>query len=287
MAEFDIERFVSLSKPVDLSDIDWEEAARVGITDDEHRVLRYMSDTEMHTIIYLRDLLAGHTAADSDVIQFMACWVYEETHHGRALDRFLDAVGKGPDKRHYNKVTAKFSFREEFTRVLSNAAAVATRHFAAAHMCWGAINELTAAASYTALARKTRNAPLARLVTKLARDERKHFSFYYHQAEKRLRDGGWPAQKLCTFTIRKFWEPVGIGVGEPGTLEMITSFLFGDPASREDFDGIAPTIARLPGMGWFDLTTRFREGALVEFERMAPEAFARHRAADRALEAAA
>lgn len=287
MAGFDIEKFVTLSKAVDLSDIDWEEAARVGITDDEHRVLRYMSDTEMHTIIYLRDLLAGHTAADSEVIQFLACWVYEETHHGRALDRFLAAVGRAPDKDRYNQVTAKFSFREEFTRVLSGAAAVATRHFAAAHMCWGAINELTAAASYTALARKTRNAPLARLVTKLARDERKHFSFYYHQAEKRLHAGGWLAQKLCAFTIRRFWEPVGIGVGEPGTLEMITSYLFGDPESQADFDAVAPVIAKLPGMEWFDLTTRFRVGALEEYAQRAPAEFARHRAADRALAAAA
>jgi hypothetical protein len=287
MADFDIERFVSLSKKVDLSDIDWEEAARVGITDDEHRVLRYMSDTEMHTIIYLRDLLAGHTAADAEVCQFMACWVYEETHHGRALDQFMAAVGRAPEQDRYHQVTAKLSIREELTGVLSRLGAVLTPHFAAAHMCWGAINELTAAASYLALARHTRNAPLAKLVTKLARDERKHFSFYFHQAEKRLTGGGWFAQKLCAYTIRKFWEPVGIGVGEPGTLQLITSFLFGDPESRDEFLAVADTIRKLPGMEWFDMTTRFRESALADYAKMAPAEFERHRAADRALGAAA
>src|SRR5262245_60861072 len=141
MPDFDIERFVALSKKVDLSDIDWDEAARVGITDEEHRVLRYMSDTEMHTIIYLRDLLAGHTAADADVCQFLACWVYEETHHGRALDQFMTAVGRPPAKDRYHEVTAKLSIREELTGVLSRFGAWVTPHFAAAHMCWGAINE--------------------------------------------------------------------------------------------------------------------------------------------------
>src|SRR3954468_2316000 len=115
MAEFDVERFVSLSKAVDLSDIDWDECARVGITDEEHRVLRYMSDTETHTIIYLRDLLAGHTAADPEVISFLSCWVYEETHHGRALDKIMEAAGRGPAADRYTQVTQKATFREDLT----------------------------------------------------------------------------------------------------------------------------------------------------------------------------
>src|SRR5258706_446498 len=92
MAGFDIEKFVSLSKAVDLSDIDWEEAARVGITDDEHRVLRYMSDTEMHTIIYLRDLLAGHTAARAPGDQAGA-------RRAQALLLLLPPGGEAPARR--------------------------------------------------------------------------------------------------------------------------------------------------------------------------------------------
>ena len=89
---FDIDRFVDLSKAVETSDLDWDYIKRVGITPDEARILRYMADVESHTIIYLRDILSGHTASDPEITQFLACWVYEETHHGRALDRFLASL---------------------------------------------------------------------------------------------------------------------------------------------------------------------------------------------------
>src|SRR5438270_10580360 len=121
MADFNIDKFVELSKKVDLSDIDWDAVAKIGITDEEYRILRYMSDTEIHTIIYLRDLLAGHTAADPECTQFMACWVYEETHHGRALDRFMEACGRQAKSTstRYQELTARFSWREELTGLLS------------------------------------------------------------------------------------------------------------------------------------------------------------------------
>jgi hypothetical protein len=277
MAEFDIDRFVSLSRAVDLSDIDWEEAARVGITDEEHRALRFLSDTESHTIIYLRDLLAGHTAADPEMMAFLSCWVYEETHHGRALDRLMATVGRAPAVDRYHTVTSTFSWREELTGVLSRFAATMSPHFAAAHMCWGAINELTAAASYLALARRTKNTPLAALVTKLARDERKHFSFYFHQAEKRLHAGGWAARALCKTTIRQFWKPVGIGVAEPHTLEFIASYLFGDERGAEELASIDATIRRLPGMEWFGMTSAWAARAQEWYRRTSPGAWQKHR----------
>jgi hypothetical protein len=286
MAEFDIDRFVSLSKAVDLSDIDWKEAARIGITDDEFRVLRFMCDTELHTILYLRDLLAGHSAADPEVTQFMACWVYEETHHGRALERFCAEAGRPMEKDRFTTVNAVPTFREEFTGVASRAAARLTPHFAAAHMCWGAINEMMAAMSYMALARHTKNTQLAKLVSKLARDERKHFAFYYSQAERRLTDGGWKAQALCRFTIQGFWEPVGIGVGEPNTLEFISSFIVSDEEAIEDLTAVDTKIAQLPGMSWFTKGSDWINAGRERYRAMDPAGWARHRALDTELAAA-
>jgi hypothetical protein len=279
MAEFDIERFVTLSKAVDLSDIDWAEARRVGITDDEYTVIRFMADIEIHTIIYLRDVLAGHTASNPEVTQFMACWVYEETFHGRALDRFLTEIGR-PEPNRFHEIESNYSWREEFTGMLSRGFAFLTPHISAVHMCWGAINELTAAASYLALARRTRNAPLAKLVTKLARDERKHYAFYFSQAEKRLE--AWGARRLCEFSIARFWEPVGVGIGDgAANLALATSMLFGDEQGRQEFAAVDQAIQRLPGMGWFKMLSNYRERALVEFARSNPADFARHREADR------
>jgi hypothetical protein len=280
MAEFDLERFVSMSKAVDLSDIDWVEARQVGLTDDEHRILRFMNDTESHTILYLRDLLAGHTASDPECMEFMACWVYEETHHGRALERFMREAGRPLDKDRFRKVNKTPTFREELTGVMSRFGARLSPHFAAAHMCWGAINELLAAGSYLALARKTRNSALATLLNKLAKDERKHFSFYFHQSEKRLRAGGWFAERLCHLTIKQFWEPVGIGVGEPFTLEHITSYLFSDDRGREELKAIDETIQKLPGMGWFTMVGDWTDAGRERFRKEFPADWARHRAHD-------
>jgi rubrerythrin len=286
MADFNIERFMELSKRVDLSDVDWDKCAQIGLTDEEVRVLKFMSDTETHTIIYLRDLLAGHTAQDVEVISFLSCWVYEETFHGRALDKILETCGKGAIGSRYNEVTKPFSWREEMTGALSRFGATMSPHFAAAHMCWGAINEATAAASYMALARRTKNTELAKIVTKLAKDERKHFSFYFHQCEKRLKSGGWKARWLCDTTIRRFWKPVGIGVGEPRTLEFVASYMFGDERGKADLKKADDNIKSLPGMEWFNMTAEWQSEGQEWYRLNEPEKYAQHREWERTIWAA-
>ena len=98
---FAIDRFLELSKAVNTADLDWSYIREVGVTDDEARSLRYMSDVESHTIIFLRDLLAGHTARDREITAFLSCWVYEETQHGYALDKFLNACGRPRDRNRF------------------------------------------------------------------------------------------------------------------------------------------------------------------------------------------
>ncbi len=277
MADFDIERFVQLSKAVDTSDIDWKEATAVGITDEEARVVRYMADTELHTILYLRDLLHGHTNRDPEVTQFLACWVYEETHHGRALETFLARVGRPTAPDRFQTIIKQPTRREAMGDFLFGVAANFSPLLAATHMCWGAANELTAAASYQALAERTANAQLAKLVNKLQRDERKHFSFYFHQSQKRLTDGGWRAQSICKLAMRRFWQPTGLSVGGLSTLELITSFLFGSAEGRESLRACDRTIGRLPGMDWFHGIERWTDAARDRFRRACPRDYERHR----------
>ncbi len=277
VARFDIQRFVQLSRAVDLSDLDWQAAAHHGISDDERRILRYMADTEAHTILYLRDLLAGHTAHDPEVTAFLACWVYEETHHGIALDRFLAEVGYPSSKNQYTRVAAGAAFAEEVEAFLSQSAAKLTPHFAAAHMAWGALNEATAAAAYTALARTTGNPELAKLVTKLARDERRHYSFYYHQADMRLRAHPL-ARFLCRSALNLFWGPVGIGVG--GTrevIELIFARFFSDREGRAEIDRIEAQIRALPGQSAFSKLSQARDRSLRGNHAMASITGVAHR----------
>lgn len=282
---FDIERFVALSKAVETSDLDWEYIARVGVTDDEARILRFMADVESHTMLYLRDLLAGHTSRDYEVVAFLSCWVYEETHHGYALDRFLSACGRAPDKSRFTKVTQGASFQEDIEAWLSHAFARATPHFAATHMTWGAINEMTAALAYTALARYTRNKELAKLLGRLAKDERRHQSFYYHQAEKRLAASP-VAQRIARFALKRFWGPVGVGVGDSDTFGMIAAMLFDNQWGRDEFESIDRTVAKLPGLADFKLVSQRIPATGVAFAQQHPEK-ARALAADVAARYAA
>ena len=84
--EFDLELYLNSSKAIDTTDIDWEDVAKHPINDGEIRCLTYMMDIESLTIMYLRELLNTESANDSDISSFLACWVYEETYHGRALE---------------------------------------------------------------------------------------------------------------------------------------------------------------------------------------------------------
>jgi hypothetical protein len=255
MGEFDIERFVRLAGAVQTADLDNSEAKRCGLNDGEARILRYMADTESHTILYLRDLLAGHSAHDPEITAFLSVWVYEELWHGRALDMLLGASGRPVPKDTFTKVSAGVSIREPIEALLSHLAAHATPRFAAVHMAWGAINELTAAAAYRALERRTKNGPLKVLLQRIGKQERKHFAFYYAQAQRRLQ-GDWRAQALCSATLRLAWTPVGSGVSNRDTLEYVTAALFHDAAGQQALRDCDASIRNLPGLGWFNLVEK-------------------------------
>jgi hypothetical protein len=250
--DFDLERFLDLSGAVRIADLDWEAARRMGITPGEARILRYMSDVESHTILYMRDLLGRHGARDPEITAFLSVWVYEELCHGRAIDRFLTAVGYPPRSGGRTRVTARAALKEALGSFASRLAAAATPKFTATHMAWGAINELTAAAAYLALERHTANPVLATLSSRLAKQERKHFAFYYSQANRRL-EGDAAAQMICRVSLKWLWGIVGSGVGNGETLEYLAATLFGDEASRRVLGDADETIARLPGLTWFSM----------------------------------
>lgn len=247
---FVLARFLDLSGAVTVDDLDWDMARRIGISAGEARMLRYMSDTEAHTILYMRDLLAGYSTRDPDITAFLSVWVYEEFWHGRAIDRFLSEVGYPRPPDHVSRVTVGATLKEIAERILSQVLAYSTPKFIATHMTWGAINELTAAAAYLALARSTANPVLTELCQRLAKQERKHFAFYYHQAERRLRDDVI-AQTMCRVALKLGWDIVGSGAGERRSLEDLAGNLFTDEANCRVLIDADETIARLPGLSGF------------------------------------
>ena len=262
----DIDRFIELSGAVKLDDIDWSKSAEAGLTDEEAQIVRYMADTETHTIIYMRDLLAGHSTKDPEITAFLSVWVYEELWHGRALDRVLVSAGRDVSGNRATEVIEGITWRERFEAFLSSIIANSTPHFIATHMAWGALNELTAAASYQALARRTNNPVLREVCKRIARQERKHFAFYYEQATWRLKQSRL-ARFIARIALNYFWTPVGSGLLSEEQLPMISEYLFGDEDGKAELERIQCKMNQLAGLEDFTEVTE-QIGDLISRQKL-------------------
>jgi rubrerythrin len=222
--------------------VDWDAVLRTPVSDETARALRYMADTESHTLIYLRELLATRAIDEPEVAEFFACWFYEETAHGRALGRFLRLAGHEPPTRLRSQ--QPWSARLEAVGIAWISAL--WRDFVAVHMTWGAINELTAVTAYRRLAERSGHPVLEVLLGHIRRDEARHFGFYYGQAERRLTSSP-SARRIARVLVERFWGPVGSGVQPESETRFIGSYLFGGPGGREAAQTVDRTIRRLPG----------------------------------------
>jgi hypothetical protein len=243
MPAFDLETYVERSKAVDLSTIDWAEVPRHRVPPEPIRTLRYMQDIESHTIVYLRSLLATRAIDDPEVATFLACWLYEETFHGIALARFLEAagapVGPRPPPRAQEPRAARGGATA--TALVSKA----WPDFCAVHMTWGAINELTTLTGYRRLAAVSPHPVLDELIDRIVRDESRHFFFYYRQAELRMQRRS--VARVARVLVDRFWAPVGSGVQPDAELRFLATYLFAGPEGRAAARKVDDTIRRLPG----------------------------------------
>jgi hypothetical protein len=242
-AAFDLDAWVARSGTLDLDAVAWSDVARHPLPLPAVRTLRYMQDIESHTIIYLRSLLATRAIDDPEVATFLACWLHEETFHGIALARFLEAAGHPVPPRRAGRS------RETFLKRLEAAATAwlsrAWPDFCAVHMTWGAINELTTLTGYRRLAAVAGHPVLSDLLRRITVDESRHFFFYYRQAEIRLRRPG--VAGVTRAIVDRFWAPVGSGVQPRGELEFLARYLFSGPDGLAAARRVDDTIRRLPG----------------------------------------
>ena len=253
MNKSDIDTWAQRSRAIDLEGIPWDDVRRIPLGPDALRTLRYMQDIESHTVVYVRQLLATRAIDDPDVSAFLACWFYEETFHGRALARLLAAAGEIPLER----CRSRRSLVSRIEERLMGAVARTWPDFVAVHMVWGAINELTTLAGYQRLAELEPHPVLVDLLGRIIRDESRHFSFYYHQAERRL--GSPAARRVTRFLVDRFWAPVGSGVQPDPEVRFLAGFLFGGAAGLAAARKIDATIRRLPGFEDVALTEAWLE----------------------------
>lgn len=251
---FDLDKFIRASKPLDLTGVDFDEAARHPLTPSEARVIRYMQDTEFYTVHYMKALMETSALADNEARSFMVCWGYEECFHGRALARVLEATGHEPSRRSIEE----FARPRKTTEILQDAGgrflSLISPDFIATHMTWGAINELTAIHAYSRLATLTGNPVLGTIARRIVKDERRHFAFYYQQARRRL--GSALAKRMAALALRVLWEPVGGSMAPLPDRDFVGAYLFNDDEGRACLRDIDDTIAKLPGLGWFALVSR-------------------------------
>jgi hypothetical protein len=241
MDDFDLDAYTSRSRALDLRDIDWSAVSRHPLPPAAVRTLRYMQDIETHTIVYLRTLLSTRAIDDPEVATFLACWLYEETFHGRALARFLEAAGA--DIVH--RTRSRRPLRERIEVVLTSALARAWPDFCGVHMAWGAINELTTLTGYRRLSAIAGHPVLSEILRRIVLDESRHFFFYYRQAALRLRRPG--AGRIARLLVERFWGPVGTGVQPAPETRFLASYLFGDEEGRAAARQVDERIRQLPG----------------------------------------
>ena len=260
---FDLQQYLDHSRALEVSDIDWDSAATVPVPAEHVRCITYMMDIESHTIVYLRDLLNSRAIVDPDISAFLACWVYEETFHGRALERFLLSIGEPVARNRVEEIRTSTNWRATADLIGTFVVSRLSRHFPAAYLTWGAINELTAQSGYRLLLDRTNNPVLATLLRRIMRDESRHFAFYYHEAGKRLEEPG--AKRLTEFLLRRFWGPVGTSVKSDDDVAFVTAYLYGGQRGAEAVEHIEQIIRRLPGLEWFDLLGRARDSAVERY----------------------
>jgi hypothetical protein len=246
---FDLERYLRNSKKVDISDIDLSRAGTYPLTEEEIHCLTYMMDIESHTIVYLRSILSTCAIEDPDTTAFLSCWAYEEHFHGRTIGKFLKACGIHFSSDRIAEVQRGTAFIEWLKDMGASLVCQFSRHFHGAYLTYGAISELSTLEGYGVLASRTQNPILAEVLRRLAKDERRHFSFYYNKAKIELCERN--AQRLTTFIIKHFWLPVGGGVKPDAEVNWILNYILQGPEGEKVAGRIDETIAKLPGLAWF------------------------------------
>jgi len=257
----DIERYISVSAKIDTSDIDWNQARETGLTNDEKFILTYFSDVESQTIRYMKTLLQMKIAFTPSVSAFLTTWSYEEFFHGYELGRLMAACGSPLEEDRVEKVTRKARFNEmleaAFAPIMSR---IFSNQFPAVYLSFGAIQEMTTLRGYEYLKEFTRNPVLKILCERIAKQERRHFAWYYNHARELLvKSSG--ARILARKLLELNWVPVGAGIKSPAEVKRLFMTLFPAPLDRALVREIDSKMGALPGLEGIRLMEPYFEKA--------------------------
>jgi len=264
---FSIERYKEESKKVDVTGIAWDDVAAHPLSKGDLFCLHYMMDIENHVPLYLSHLLVTRACMDPILTAFLACWNYEELWHGENIGRLLNIYGIEFDTQdRIAHVRANLGLQNSVSILTTMAGSWLLKNFSAVYLSMGAINELTTLTGYGALIRKSGHPVLKDLLSRIIKDERRHFAFYYNSAKEWL-SGNERAQKLDRWMLDRVWVPVGQGVKRQEEVDALALYLFDDEQGEEDLLEIDSNIGKLPGHEGIQLMSKALYGARERAQR--------------------
>ena len=255
----DIAQHLAVSKKVEIEDLDWELARKVGLTADEKKWLQHFVDVESQTVHYFLEVAKLQVARDPELLTFLTMWNYEEYFHAYAVTRLLRECGVNADSatERSQKVRASARLKARVEDGVQQAmATLMPQSFVALWMTWGAVQECLTAQAYESVVAITSNPVLAELFRRIAKQERRHFAYYYNQARDRLAVSKF-SQTYVRFIVERFFTPVGSGVkSDEEIADFLRSLLPGEKlhtamayADRK--------MSALPGMTGFSACTQY------------------------------
>lgn len=253
----EIAQHIAVSSKVEFEDLDWEAARRVGLTKKEIESLKYFADIESQTVYYFLEVSRLQVARDPELLTFLTMWNYEEYFHSYALTRLMEECGvpvetateRGLRIRTGARFKAKF---EDFAQGMI--AKTAPKSFIGLWMFWGALQECLTTQAYEELADQTENPVLEELCRRIAKQERRHFAYYFGQARQRLQ-GRPGTQKFVRWIANQFYAPVGGGVKTDEEGARLVAQLFPQERIFEVMSYIEKKMALLPGMAGLECCT--------------------------------
>ena len=257
----DFDRYISVSAKIETADLDWEQAKQVGLSDDEKFVLTYFSDIESQTIRYLRMLLQMKIAFKPDVSAFLTTWNYEEFFHGYELANLLAACGHKLEENRVEEVKGRARLNEWLEMLFAPLLSKIFYHqFPAVYLSFGAIQEMTTLRGYERLHGVTSNPVLKTLCERIAKQERRHFAWYFNHARELLQQSRG-AQRLARKLLEFNWVPVGAGVKTPSEVHRLFSIIFPGEFGRKLVQEVDAKMGTLPGLQGIRLMEPYFERA--------------------------
>jgi rubrerythrin len=254
-----ITQHIEVSQRVEIEDLDWALARKHGLTAKEIENLKFFADIESQTVYYFLEVAKLQVVRDPELLTFLTMWNYEEYFHSHAITRLMqecgvpveDATERSTRIRAGARVKAKL---EDFAQTMM--AKLMPKRFVSLWMFWGAIQECLTTQAYEEVIRSTHNPVLAEMFRRIAKQERRHFAYYFNQARERL-EGNKRNQRFCRFIVQKFYAPVGSGVKDDAAAAAVVAGLFPGDRIFEVMSYIERRMAQLPGMDGLDACTKW------------------------------